>query len=246
MVNNSTNKFDDKIKDVLSNYQADFDTTDWAKMDSKLSAASASKTLNPKYIARSVIAIALIAGGYFIFNAIDWNASKPVETITPETKIETKAEPPVLKEEVVIAPVNDSASLIATDSIKEEIIIPENEKPIVAEKDKEKTEIDKTASPKPIADKNKKSKEVKNKKAKSNEDDGMKPEKVITMGNEPVFGDMLDSSRGIIRVTKEKDATKKAAKTKTDKAPVGWPTFMLENVNVDSLKNYRAKKDSIK
>jgi hypothetical protein len=69
---------------------------------------------------------------------------------------------------------------------------------------------------------------------------------VIGMGNEPVFGDMLDSSKGIINETKEREETKKAAKTKT--YPIGWNNFMLSNVNPDSIKNYheRMQKDSLK
>ena len=67
------------------------------------------------------------------------------------------------------------------------------------------------------------------------------------MGNEPIFGDMLDSTRGIIRVTKEKEETKQAAK-KPSEYPIGWNNFMLTNVNPDSIRHYREsmKKDSIK
>lgn len=67
------------------------------------------------------------------------------------------------------------------------------------------------------------------------------------MGNEPVFGDMLDSTKGIIRVTKEKEETKQAAK-KPSEYPIGWNNFMLSNVNPDSLKHYREsiKNDTLK
>lgn len=69
---------------------------------------------------------------------------------------------------------------------------------------------------------------------------------VLGMGNEPVFGDMLDSSKGIVGETRE-DAEKKEAAKKSREVPVGWNTFMLKNVNPDSIKNYRErlKKDSI-
>jgi hypothetical protein len=67
------------------------------------------------------------------------------------------------------------------------------------------------------------------------------------MGNEPIFGDMLDSTKGIIRESKEKDATKQAAK-KPSEYPIGWNSFMLSNVNPDSIKHYREsiKKDTLK
>jgi hypothetical protein len=65
------------------------------------------------------------------------------------------------------------------------------------------------------------------------------------MGNEPIFGDMLDSSKGIIGETREKEETKKAAKAKKG-TPVGWDKFMLPNVNADSLRKYREKRDSSK
>ena len=68
---------------------------------------------------------------------------------------------------------------------------------------------------------------------------------VLGMGNEPIFGDMLDSSKGIIGETKEKESTKKAATSKKN-TPVGWDAIMLGNVNPDSLRKYREKKDSTK
>ena len=249
MGNNSTStKFDDKIKQVLSNYQADFDTNDWAKMDSKLNAVSSSNTFNSKYIIRIAVAIALLAGVYFAYTAIDWTKSKPTETIVPEAKIEKKTEPPVVKKEIIIPPVVDTASKIIADTITEKNNEAEIEKELVAEKKKiekenakkEKIEKEKTTSQKLTADKNKKTD-----KNKNHDDDGIKPEKVYTMGNEPIFGDMLDSSRGIIGRTKESTETKKAAQSKAD-VPIGWNQFMLKNVNVDSLRSYRAKKDSIK
>jgi len=235
--NSTPTKFDNKIKDVLNNYQADFDTTDWSKMESKLNVTSASKTFNVKYILYGLIGLAVAGGAYFIFNAIDFKSAAPIEeTVIPKIEIENKAEPAVVKEEKIIPPVVDS-TLLKQAEIKEKEIVPEEET-VVADKIKTKEETEKVVSKK---EKKKNQKEEKSKQ----DDDGIKPEKVYTMGNEPVFGDMLDSSKGIIGGTKESDKTKKAAKTSSD-VPVGWNTFMLKNVNVDSLRKYREKKDSIK
>ncbi len=67
--------------------------------------------------------------------------------------------------------------------------------------------------------------------------------KILIMGNTPVFGDMLDSTKGIIGETKEKEETKKAAVTNSDK-PIGWNKFL----NSDSIKKWREQqlKDSLK
>lgn len=242
MVNNSTNKFDDKIKDVLDNYQADFVSTDWDRMENKLNNSSSSKKINSKYIIYSIIAIAIIGGAYFLFNAIDWSASNE-----PKKDVKEYLEPvtpPVVEKEIETLPVviDTASNPSSSDTIIESEPVAETEKEVIVEKEKTETaETEKTTSPKAKTEKTKK--KEKNKSA-TNTDDGTKPETIFTMGNEPVFGDMLDSSKGIIRVTKEKDETKKAAQSKSD-VPVGWNQFMLKNVNVDSLRSYRAKKDSI-
>jgi hypothetical protein len=90
------------------------------------------------------------------------------------------------------------------------------------------------------------------KKESSGQNDKLDPEtvknvRIMGMGNEPVFGDMLDSSKGIVGETAESEETKKEAVKHKD-LPPGWNSFMLSNVNIDSLKNYRTrmKKDSVK
>jgi hypothetical protein len=70
-----------------------------------------------------------------------------------------------------------------------------------------------------------------------------KPKKIITMGNEPVFGDMLDSSKGIVGKTQEKEEIKKAAKEQT-KTNTGWNTFLFSPVAPDSIRKNREKEKS--
>ena len=69
----------------------------------------------------------------------------------------------------------------------------------------------------------------------------------MKMGNEPIFGDMLDSSKGVIGTTQEKDETKKAAKSQSNKN-IGWDNIMFSNVNPDSIRKHREamKKDTLK
>ena len=69
-------------------------------------------------------------------------------------------------------------------------------------------------------------------------------QRVMGMGDDPVFGDMIDPSKGIVGETKEKDETKKAAVSK--KPPVAWDAIMFPNVNPDSLRKYRERHDSTK
>ncbi len=234
MANNSTNnKLDDKVKDVLSNFQADLDTMDWAKMENKLNATSSSTKFNLKYIIYITIFIAVAGSGYLIFNSVRSDSNKPIEkTINPETKIETKEEPPITKEEKPIVPTIDSS----VSKTKEDSHI-ENDTEI------KKSIVNKNTTEKAIESRLS-SKKIEH-KTKNDKDTSIKQQTVYTMGNEPVFGDMLDSSKGIIGRTKESDETKKAAKSKTN-VPIGWNTFMLKNVNIDSLRNHRGKTDSIK
>ncbi|HLC82733.1 MAG TPA: hypothetical protein VJI69_02815, partial [Bacteroidia bacterium] len=62
---------------------------------------------------------------------------------------------------------------------------------------------------------------------------------------EPIFGDMIDSSKGIVRETKEKESTKKAAVTKGTNSNVGLSGLL--NLNADSIRKQKEQlqKDSI-
>ena len=65
------------------------------------------------------------------------------------------------------------------------------------------------------------------------------------MGNEPIFGDMIDSSKGIVRETKEKESTKKAAVTKGTNSGIGLSGLL--NLNADSIRKQKEqmKKDTL-
>ena len=56
--------------------------------------------------------------------------------------------------------------------------------------------------------------------------------KVTVMGNEPIFGDMIDSSKGIVRETKENESTKKEAVIKGSNN-IGLSGLL--NLNADSI-----------
>lgn len=236
--NNTNTPFDEKVKDALKDFEASNATANWSRMESMLDAAPKVHTINKKIIINAAIAIVVVAGGYLIYQAIP----KGVSTITtePEKKIELKQEgtqeqqtqqhdmtPSVSPAETIVSdPVT-----VATDKqeIKTETTL--TSKTITVEKDATKT--NKQAS-------------VKHTDVLK-EEEGYKTQKIFKMGNEPIFGDMLDSSKGIVGSTKEKEEVKKAAKEQTH-ANTNWNTFLFSPVAPDSIRKNREKTqaDSLK
>lgn len=245
MIDNSTNnKLDEVIKNTLSNYDESYDANDWARMESMLDAAPKSKTFNWKYALSILIGIGAIGGGYLMYTTINSPKTNDIPAIQPIEDIVTKT--PSFKEKsgVPLIPVDSSL-------INKEELIKKEDTPVIAKETikKSKDEVKENAKEvkKDIARKKdiekKKKKKTDTNKIQDEDYDFTKNQKVSIMGNEPVFPDMLDSSKGIIGTTREKETTKKAAKAKND-APIDWMKF----INPDSLKKYRDKRknDSIK
>lgn len=253
MENNFTNnKLDDKIKDVLSNYSAEFDASDWTALEKKLSNTSSRQSFrfNSKIVLRSLVVAGTLAVGVLAFYLINENIKKTPSTTEEPISAPEKSES-IQQETIIQPPVVLVDSTITTDSLP----VDDTETEIIAKPEKEVIE-EKIVDSKPIAKENKTVKETKKeiKKEKSEtkktpetkttakEDE--KPEKIFIMGNEPVFGDMIDSGKGITNKTKESEETKKSAQEK-GLVPVGWDAYMLKNVNPDSIRKNREKKDTI-
>jgi len=234
MTNNTPNsKFDEIIKDVLKDQEASFDSSDWSRMNSMLDAAPKANTFNYKYIVNAAIVVSVCVGGYFIYSVFSSKTNSfPEKSEIINEKVE---QPETIKEEpsTPIESILSSSEQDAEQPIKEEeMIVPTIVKSEeVVKNNKEKEVI------------TKKEKAI---KSSTKEEENIKVHPVIEMGNEPIFGDMIDSSKGIIGNTKEKDETKKAAKSTS--TPIGWNDFMLGNVNPDSIRKHRekAKNDTLK
>jgi type IV secretory pathway VirB10-like protein len=239
MINNTPeSKLDETVKNTLSGYEAQYDASDWSRMESMLDAAPKSSTFKWSHAITVIIGIVIVAGGYGLFSVIrnskDKNTevnSTPVKPIENTVKVTPKVTPPPATK----------TNPIATPPVKEEtktpVVVPEKiivTPDVAATKKKEKVLT--------------KEEQTKNKKTKTTEEPGgiLEPhDKIIGMGNEPVFGDMLDSSKGIIGATKEKEETRKAAKARKD-TPVEWNQF-TPHMNIDSMRRAREKqRDSLK
>lgn len=225
--NTPPNKLDETIKDNLSNYDAKYDSGDWARMERMLDATPKTIIKTGSYNMALIIGGIVLVGGFAIYKGV--TSSKPTienttETpiTTPETKIETVAKPtpaPVLNNTVITTPI----------AKEEPIVVPEV-----------KTIVPEVKSTVAVVDT-----KTKDKKSKANDNDFSKTQKVSVMGNEPVFGDMIDSSKGIVRETKEKESTKKQAVTKGTNSNIGLSGLL--NLNADSIRKQKEQlqKDSI-
>ncbi len=241
MVNNTPDsKLDEAVKNALKDFESPYDSADWSRMDNMLNASPKATTINWKYSLRFIIGAAVITGAFLTYKQISKNASTSSKTIeVPVTKTESPTTKPVTgtkKENITVTPTPITNNTTESTSS-------ETHNAISAPVD-EKKELKNTADLKSKKEKN----SDKNKTSKSNttaEDVKLHP--VIGMGNEPIFGDMLDSSKGVIGNTQEKETTKKAAKTQSNKN-IGWDNFMFSNVNPDSIRKHREsmKKDTLK
>ncbi|MCW3084746.1 MAG: hypothetical protein JWP12_2112 [Bacteroidetes bacterium] len=233
-------KLDEAVKNTLNNYEAPFDSADWSRMERILDTAPKSSNFNWSYAIGAVLGLAIIGGGYFAYTNYTSKHNDAV-SITP---------PPAPKTEQVITPspktTTTTAAPVTTTPAVTQPSITATPPPAITDNQANKP-ADAATTKTPVA-KDDKSKAKKQKTTDISADPDANVivhQHVAGMGNEPVFGDMLDSSRGIIGETKEKDETKKAAKAKKD-VPVGWNAFMLPNVNTDSLRKYKDRRDSLK
>jgi len=246
--NSTNNKLDGKIKDVLRNYEADYDINDWAKIDAKLGRSQTSSfSVNSKYLTRGAIALLVIAAIFSVYKFVPFDIFKSKQSTKQETPVQKPEEKPnntITENPVVVANNVDSITISDTTetNITEPAIAANNiseEKDIATKESIEKTKETVADNNRTKEKKSEKSKEKSGTKETLTVDDKTQ---VIIMGNEPVFGDMIDSAKGITSKTKENEQTKKSAKEK-GMVPVGWKSFI---VNQDSLKKTQTKKDSIK
>jgi hypothetical protein len=242
MVNNTPDsKLDESVKSTLNNYEAPYEAEDWSRMESMLNAAPKSTSFQWSYAIKAAFVLAVLFGSYLLFNIIKSPKVHKDEVITaPAQKNVVKVVPKTVVKEPVITPPTVNSSEIAKEINKESKVPDKIEAttPVI-----EKMKAGEKVAVKAEKKKEEKTKDKKTKTDKLTEENATKH--TLIMGNEPVFGDMLDSSRGVVGETKEKEETKKAAKAKKD-LPVGWDNFMLKNVNPDSIKKHREKRDSLK
>ena len=236
MVNDTNNsKLDQAIKQTLSNYEAPYNAADWTKMESMLDAAPTSGNFKWSYSLNILIGIVVLGGIYFIYNSI--SSSDKIEN-TNDTEVQQPVENPVNTNTVISKPVPTPPAVSAPT---ENIPVSKNDiTPTVVPVAKEEASVEK--EPVITENKNKKAQDV----AGKDEKIAKKTQRVFVKGNEPIFGDMLDSSKGIVHKTKENEATKKAVKAQPDNS-IGWNSFLLKT-NLDSLKKYQEQqqKDSVK
>jgi hypothetical protein len=235
MGNNSTqnSKLDETVKESLNNYEAKYDAGDWSRMERMLDAAPKTSAANMSYGKIAIIAGAVVLGSFLVYKVANTSSSPKEETTAvpapeaqqPEPAAVTNTAPPVTTNTVVSTPAETANTVSKPEPLPAATAVTETSKPA-------------TGAVKPIAEKTKKDKSKAEIEAEYN-----KHQKISVMGNEPVFGDMIDSSKGIIHETKEKESTKKAAKSKGTGA-IGLGSLL--QLNLDSLKKYNeSKKDSI-
>lgn len=238
--NTPPSKLDETIKENLSNYDAKYDSGDWARMERMLDAAPKSIAPKGSYNVAIIIGGIVLVGGFAIYKGVTSSKTTTTDTTTeiPVAPIENKVEtapkpapavivtntvtttPPIVKEEPVVVPVVKAT----VPEVKPARPAGGNTVAVVAEKTK----------------KDNKTKNV------ANDNDYNKNQKVTVMGNEPIFGDMIDSSKGIVRETKEKESTKKAAVKKGTSSGIGYGSLL--NLNADSIRKQKELmvKDTVK
>lgn len=229
MENNATpSKLDVTIKDSLSNYDAKYDSGDWARMERMLAATPKSMAPKGSNTIALILGAVVLVGGFLIYKGIDSSKKSEETTVAPvELPIEKTAEP-ITKTTPPAAKTKDSEPT----STSAPIVIPPSE---VKSKVPEPKTIVSAVEPKlkPVAEKRKKEKKQ---NTSTLDIDFPKNLKVTVMGNEPIFGDMIDSSKGIVRETKENESTKKAAVIKGSNN-IGLSGLL--NLNADSTLNQK-------
>jgi len=228
--NTPPSKLDETVKDNLSNYDAKYDSGDWARMERMLDATPKSIAPKGSYNLAIIIGGIVLVGGFAIYKGVTSSKTTITDTATetPLTPIENKVE---TTPKPVPAPVVTNTLTTTTPIVKEEPIVVPVVKATVPEVKATVAVAD--TKEKALAEKIKKDKKAKT----ANDNDYNKTQKVTVMGNEPIFGDMIDSSKGIVRETKEKESTKKAAVTKGTTSGIGLGSLL--NLNADSIRKQK-------
>ena len=225
MENNTTpSKLDETIKDSLSNYDAKYDSGDWARMERMLDATPKSMAPKGSNTIALILGVVVLVGGFLIYKGINSSKKSKETTVAPvELPIEKTAEP-ITKTTPPAAKTKDSEPT----SISVPTVIPPSE--VKSKVPEPKTIVSAVEQKlKPVAEKRKKEKKQ---NTSTLDIDFPKNLKVTVMGNEPIFGDMIDSSKGIVRETKENESTKKEAVIKGSNN-IGLSGLL--NLNADSI-----------
>jgi type IV secretory pathway VirB10-like protein len=110
------------IKTNLENYEARYDSNDWARMETVLGTAPDSRPFNWKPLLIAVIVLGLVGGGYVLFTTVDFSKilskSTPAATPTPAVVKKTPVTPPK-KTETPATPPPAPVININTDSIRQ-------------------------------------------------------------------------------------------------------------------------------
>ncbi len=220
MANTSNNnKLDEKIKQSLSNYKATNSVVDWSRMEEMLDSAPRANTFKWNYLFSALLCIIIVGGAYFMYDSLSYSKLNEKKDVIEPTKLLEK---------------NSTLTIPKVEGTLIESSAP-----------KEMPEVTNAAS---IENESKSAKFISHTTLKSEsiqKDVNVnikKPTQILIMGNEPVFGDMLDSAKGIIGATKEKESTKKSAVIHSE-SPIGWNKF----INQDSLRlNNKSQSDSLK
>lgn len=225
MENNTTpSKLDETIKDSLSNYDAKYDSGDWARMERMLDATPKSMAPKGSNTIALILGVVVLVGGFLIYKGINSSKKSKETTVAPvELPVEKTAEP-ITKTTPPAAKTKDSEPT----SISVPTVIPPSE--VKSKVPEPKTIVSAVEQKlKPVAEKRKKEKKQ---NTSTRDIDFPKNLKVTVMGNEPIFGDMIDSSKGIVRETKENESTKKEAVIKGSNN-IGLSGLL--NLNADSI-----------
>ncbi len=227
MENNLHNKLDEQIKESLSKYLASKEASNWTRMESMLDAAPKVNSFRWSNVLNGVIGLAILGGGYLLYtNLIKSKPEEKTELAAPNLKTETPPEKPVISTPVQQAASEDNKIV---DNAKQEVLV-KKDLSLVKERSLNEKQKDKVITGETKVTE------------KENNLEGTKQQQIFVMGNQPVFGDMLDSAKGIVGETKEKEETKKAALIHSDK-PIGWNKI----INTDSAKKNKTEtKDSLK
>src|SRR5688500_14099239 len=96
--NTPDSKLDETIKSTLNDYEAQYDPSDWARMETMLDAAPKAVSFKWSHALTVLIAVVVLGGGYALINYL--GKSKPAETEN-ETPAATVLEPPAQKKNIV-------------------------------------------------------------------------------------------------------------------------------------------------
>ncbi len=231
--NTPPSNLDETLKENLSNYDAKYDSGDWARMERMLDATPKTIATKANYNMALIIGGIVLVGGFAIYKGMN-SSSTPSNINTTETIV------PAVENKVAPAPAKTIPAPVLTNTIKTETAVAKEQPAVIPEVKTIAPEIKNTVA---VVDKKKTDKKT---KTTPNDNDFAKNQKVSVMGNEPVFGDMIDSSKGIIHKTKEKESTKKAAVAKGTSSGIGLTGLM--NLNADSIRKQKEQmlKDTIK